>query len=63
MYDEGGGGGGGGTGGGGSPDAGTQLGQALINALVIVCVVAGATFVLVGCYYFRCFKAMMVYLV
>jgi presenilin 1 len=42
---------------------GTAVGEALINAIVIVCVVAAATFVLVACYYFRCLKLMLAYLV
>ena len=57
VYNEGGGGGGGDT------STGDLLGQALINAIVIVCVIAGATFVLVGCYYFRCIKPMIAYLI
>jgi len=39
------------------------IGQALVNALVIVSVICGATFVLVLCYYFRCLKLMLAYLV
>lgn len=42
---------------------GAQFGQALVNALVIVGVIAAATFVLVLCYYFRCLKLMVGYLV
>jgi presenilin 1 len=43
--------------------SGEILGQAAINALVIVSVICAATFVLVGCYYFRCLKLMLAYLV
>lgn len=53
--------GGGGSGGGSSP-TGSDISNALINALVIVAVVCGATFVLVACYYFRCLKIMLGYL-
>lgn len=52
--------------GSGSSDAnqgtGASLGQAVINAIVIVCVIAAATFILVACYYFRCLKLMTGYL-
>jgi hypothetical protein len=49
--------------GGGSQSGGEQFGQALINALVIVGVICVATFVLVLCYYFRCLKVMVAYLI
>lgn len=51
-------------GGGGSVPAsgGSQFGQALVNAIVIVSVIALATFVLVLCYYLRCIKVMVGYL-
>jgi Presenilin len=48
---------------GGGTSSGQQLGEALINALVIVCVICAATFVLVMCYYFRCIKLMIGYLI
>lgn len=48
---------------GSGQSAGSQLGQALINALVIVGVICAATFVLVLCYYFRCLKVMVGYLI
>jgi presenilin 1 len=57
VYQEGGGGGGGGGGGA------AQFGEALVNALVIVGVICAATFVLVLCYYFRCLKLMIGYLI
>lgn len=56
MYNE-------GSGGSGAPSGGTQFGQALINALVIVSVIAAATFLLVLCYYLRCIKVMIAYLI
>jgi presenilin 1 len=58
----GGGGGGGSSGGGSTASAGTQFGEAAINALVIVCVICAATFGLVACYYFRCLKLLLAYL-
>ena len=47
---------------GSSASAGTQFGEAAINALVIVCVICAATFGLVACYYFRCLKLLLAYL-
>lgn len=46
-----------------SNSTGTMIGQAAINALVIVSVICGATFILVACYYFRCLKLMIGYLI
>ena len=34
----------------------TKLGKSLINAIVIICVIALFTFVLVFCYWMRCMK-------
>ena len=56
------GGSGSGDNGGSSASAGTQFGEAAINALVIVCVICAATFGLVACYYFRCLKLLLAYL-
>jgi len=56
------GGSGSGNNGGSSASAGTQFGEAAINALVIVCVICAATFGLVACYYFRCLKLLLAYL-
>ena len=59
------GGGGSSSGGGGSSSGGSsavQLGQAAVNALVIVCVICAATFGLVLCYKFRCMRLMIGYL-
>ena len=54
----------GGNGGGSSSASGGSLfGQALVNALVIVGVICLATFLLVLCYYFRCIKFMIGYLI
>ena len=58
----GGGGGGGGSSGSSGSSTGTLFGEAAINALVIVSVICAATFVLVACYYFRCLKLMLAYL-
>jgi presenilin 1 len=46
-----------------SESTSVDVGRALINAIVIVAVVACATFVLVACYYFRCLKLMLGYLI
>jgi hypothetical protein len=46
-----------------SPSTGELLGAAAVNALVIVSVICVATFVLVLCYYYRCLKLMVGYLV
>lgn len=54
---------GGSSGGGGGGSSGEQIGQALVNAIVIVSVICAATFVLVLCYYFRCIKLMVAYLI
>lgn len=66
VYDQpangGGGDGGGGSGGGDNGPTSTEIGEALINALVIVGVVCAATFVLVLCYKFRMLKLMVGYL-
>lgn len=56
VYDEGG-------SGGGDQSAGAAFGQAAINAIVIVSVICAATFILVMCYYYRCIKLMIGYLV
>jgi presenilin 1 len=50
------------SGGGGSAPSGGAIGEALINALVIVGVVCGATFALVLCYYFNLTRLMTAYL-
>lgn len=46
-----------------TPSSSSAFGQALINAIVIVSVIAAATFLLVACYYFRCIKVMVAYLI
>eukprot|EP01138_Halocafeteria_seosinensis_P015973 gb/GECG01016301.1/.p1 GENE.gb/GECG01016301.1/~~gb/GECG01016301.1/.p1 ORF type:complete len:548 (+),score=64.56 gb/GECG01016301.1/:1-1644(+) len=66
--DSGGGGGGGGSGGdggsgGSSSPSGTVIGEAVINALVIVGVITVATFLMVLLYKYRCFKCMVGYLI
>ena len=58
----GGGGAGGGGGGGGGGGSALALGQAAVNALVIVCVICVATFGLVLCYKYRCMRLMLGYL-
>ena len=45
-----------------STSSATQVGEAAINALVIVSVICAATFVLVLCYYMRCLRLMGLYL-
>lgn len=41
----------------------TKLGKSFINAIVIVCVLALVTFVLVFCYWMRCMKFLMGYMI
>ncbi|RYG53714.1 hypothetical protein EON66_08140 [archaeon] len=50
---------------GASTDASSEtlFTQALVNALVIVGVIIVATFVMVLCYYFRCIKVLVAYLI
>ena len=65
VYNSGGGGGGGGvsSGGGGSGNStGQDVGEAAVNALVIVSVVAGATFLFVILYRLRCARFLQGYL-
>ena len=46
----------------GEQSSSQKLGSSILNALVIVGVICVATFVLVACYYFRCLKVMIAYL-
>jgi hypothetical protein len=48
---------------GSSGASSADIGQAIINAIVIVSVIAAATFVLVLCYKFRLLKCMIAYLI
>lgn len=41
----------------------TKLGKSFVNAIVIVCVLALVTFVLVFCYWMRCMKFLMGYMI
>ena len=59
----GGGGSGGGGGGEGGPSSATLLGQAVVNALVLIAIITAMTFIMVGCMYFKFFKALVGFLV